>query len=201
MKLIAKILSILFHPLLLPTYAIAFIIYTNPYLFSVYQDREWIFVIRVFINTFLFPAVALFLIWKLGFLKDLTMPEREDRIIPYIATGTLYVWAFITFRKSSDPQILNTVLLGSCIALFGCFFVNIFNKVSIHSAGIACMAVIVMFNTTMSSFDTRWVLLVIIFLAGLIGVSRQILKAHSTTEVLGGYMIGIAAQLIAMRFM
>jgi len=201
MDKISKGISILFHPLLLPSYAFAYIIFTNPYLFAVYEGTEWVFLVRVILNTFLFPAACIFLLWRLGFMKSIEMKEKEDRIIPYITTGTLYVWAYVTFRKSSDPQILNIILLGSCIALFLCFFANIFTKVSIHAAGAACLCIVVMQNILMSSYDTKWVFLLIIFIAGMIGVSRIKLKSHSIQEVFGGYLIGIAAQLFAYRFL
>jgi membrane-associated phospholipid phosphatase len=40
----------------------------------------------------------------------------------------------------------------------------------------------------------------ILLLAGVIGTARLYLKAHSLPEVLNGYLIGFAAQMLAMRF-
>jgi len=201
MKILAKVLSVLFHPLLLPTYAIAIIILTNPYLFEVYENHEWIFAIRVFLNTFAFPTFAIFLLWRLGFIKKFEMEEREERIIPYIATATFYVWAYVSFRKSPYPQILNIVLLGACITLFGCFFANLVSKISIHAAGIGCFAVVMLYNSSVSNYDLRWILLLAILLAGLIGTSRLYLKSHGLKEVYAGYLIGITSQMVALHYL
>jgi membrane-associated phospholipid phosphatase len=39
-----------------------------------------------------------------------------------------------------------------------------------------------------------------VFLAGLVGSSRLYLKAHQPMQVYGGFIIGIIAQFIALRF-
>lgn len=199
-KLFSQFLSLIFHPLLLPTYAFAMIIWSQPFLFAGYDGREWVLVVRVFINTFIFPAICMLLLWRLGWLKSMETSTREERVIPYIAIGTLYLWTYITFRKSADPQLLNIVLLGSCIALFGCFLFNIFSKISIHAAGFGCLLVLAFLNTWLSAFDVRWILLLVILISGLVGTSRLYLQSHSLKEVMTGYLVGIAAQVVALNF-
>jgi hypothetical protein len=200
LKFGSKFVSLVFHPLLLPTYAFMMIILSQPFLFAAYEGREWVLVLRVFVNTFVFPVICLLLLWRLGWLKSVEAQTREERIIPYIAIGTLYVWSYVTFRKSPEPQVLNIVLLGSCITLFGCFMFNIFSKISIHAAGFGCLLVLSFLNMWLSSFDVRWVLIVVIVLAGVVGSARLYLQSHTLKEVLTGYMVGIAAQMAAFNF-
>ena len=140
MQLPAKIIAFIFHPLILPTYAFLLIYWTNPLLFSSYDttDLGKIF-LTVFINTFLFPVIAILLIWKLGFVKSLQMDSQQERIVPYITSGAMYIWTYVVFRKSGLPEILNIVILGATITLFACFLINIFRKVSIHTASMACL--------------------------------------------------------------
>ncbi|MFI5135727.1 MAG: hypothetical protein ACHQD9_07730, partial [Chitinophagales bacterium] len=134
MKTLAKIISVLFHPLVLPTYAFALIYLTNPLLFSAYDEKQLseIFLI-VIINTLLFPVIAILLIWRLGFVKSLSMPDSKDRLVPYITTGAFYIWAYVVFRKSGYPQILDIIMLGATITLFTIFMFNLFRKVSAHA--------------------------------------------------------------------
>jgi membrane-associated phospholipid phosphatase len=200
MRLLAKAISLLLHPLLLPTYAFILTIYSNPFLFSSYENAKWIFVLRVFINTFIFPAISILLLWRLGFVKHLEMPEKEDRIIPFIVVGTLYIWSFMTFRKSDEPQILNIILLGSCFTLFASFFTNIFSKVSIHAAGMACFTAVSLILTMQSYFDLRFMFMITLLLAGITGTARLYLKAHTLREIWNGYFIGFASQMLAMQF-
>ena len=45
-----------------------------------------------------------------------------------------------------------------------------------------------------------FILLVAIVLAGMVGTARLWLGAHDMQDLVGGYMVGIAGQLIAIRF-
>jgi membrane-associated phospholipid phosphatase len=44
------------------------------------------------------------------------------------------------------------------------------------------------------------IFLFFVLLAGLVGSSRLYLKAHQPMQVYGGFIIGIIAQFIALRF-
>jgi len=48
---------------------------------------------------------------------------------------------------------------------------------------------------------TNLVLLMVIVIAGAVGTSRLLLKAHDTMDVYGGYIVGIFAQIVAFRIM
>ena len=202
MKRLAYLLSVLFHPLILPTYAFAIIVLTNPFIFGNYNyAAQWIIVVRAFINTFLFPVLCILLLKQLGYVKSLNMEEKQDRIIPYICCMVFYFWSFMVYRKSDEPVILNTALLGSCVTLAAVFFINIFRKISIHTAGMGCLIGLMLGNALFSTYNLIWVLLLTCVTAGVIGSSRMFLKAHEDKEIYLGYFVGFVAQMIAFRFM
>ena len=73
MKAIAKIISYIFHPLLIPTYVLLVMIQLNPYYFYTVEAKKAIAIVAY--STFFFPAIALLLMKKLQkhsshFLKD-----------------------------------------------------------------------------------------------------------------------------------
>lgn len=201
MKLPAQILSLLFHPLVLPTYAFGMIYLTNPLLFSSYSEKQMMqILLTVLINTLIFPALALLLVWRLGFVKSLTMPDNKDRLVPYLTTGVFYIWGYVVFRKSGMPQILNIVILGATITLFVVFLVNLFRKVSAHSAAMGAALIITVFACVLTSYNFNFLPILVVLLAGVISSSRVFLSAHDVFEVFSGFLIGMCSQVIAMRF-
>src|SRR4030095_14973188 len=156
--------------------------------------------LSVFINTFLFPLIAILLIWRLGFVKSLQMESPKERLVPYIVCGAMYIWAYVVFRKSGLPQILNIVLLGGTITLFACFMVTIFRKISIHTAAMGCLFIFTLALCLLSSENYNFLLIGIALLAGVVGSSRMLLNAHDTAEVTLGYFIGVMSQLVALKF-
>lgn len=202
MKRVAYILSVIFHPLILPTYAFAVIVLTNPYLFGNFSEGlKWLVVMRVFINTFLFPVICIFLLKQLGYVKSVNMEDRKERIIPYICCMVFYFWSFMVYRKSEEPVILNTALLGASVTLAVVFVINLFRKVSIHTAGMGCLIGLMLGNTLFSTYNLVWILLITLIAAGLVGTSRILLKAHEEKEIYIGYFVGFMAQMLAFRFM
>ncbi|MBX7107559.1 MAG: hypothetical protein K1X61_02825 [Chitinophagales bacterium] len=201
MQLSARLLSFFFHPLILPTYAFLLICWTNPLLFSNYNDEALSkILLTVFINTFLFPAIAILLIWRLGFVKSLYMETQQERLVPYITSGAMYIWTYVVFRKSGLPEILSIVILGATITLFACFLITIFRKVSIHAAAMACLFILTFAMCLLSQADYSFLLIAIAMLAGIVGSSRLLLGAHDINEVSLGFFIGVMSQLVALKF-
>ena len=201
-KPIALFFSFVFHPVLLPAYAFLLTYFTNPYLFADYSltTLEQLF-LRMVINTILFPVVTVLLLKMLGLVKSIYMPEGRERVAPYFACGLFYIWTFVVFHNTDVPSILSVILLGSCITLFTVFFINIFKKISVHAAGMGCFIALMMGLCMISPFNLFWLMVMVIFIAGIVGTSRLSLQAHEPNEVYLGYFVGLMAQLIAFKFL
>ena len=217
MKIAARIISLVLHPLLMLTYMLVMLLLVNPYLFGVHSigdGQAKILLIRVFLSSFFIPATAVFMLRFTGLLRSLEMPDKEDRIGPYIITGIFYLWLFRNFLDNSQvPAIFVSFTLGATIALFLAFLINIFSKISIHALGmggligvvVLIMAVFPEYNFLSTDgtgrlIETRSLLLGSIVLSGLVGTARLYLRAHEPMDLWGGYLVGLAAQFIAARF-
>ena len=92
LRFAAKVLSVIFHPLLMVTYMLILLLLANPYMFGVNSiEEQWLMIVLVFLSTFFIPMVAVVMMYALEFIKSIEMHDRMDRIIPYIAIGTFYV--------------------------------------------------------------------------------------------------------------
>ncbi len=215
----AKFFSIIGHPLLILTYILLLLLWMNPYQFGVYKLGDMLpFVVLVFLSTFALPAFACALMVPLGFINSLSMKDPKERIGPYIATGIAYLWMFqTTIYNPNIPIAFKIFILGATISLFLAFFINNFSKISIHAVGMGGMVgmmVIAMYIYYFGSFNlvfpsgfgilelnTTTMLMAVIILAGIVGTSRLILKAHEPSDLYGGYLVGFCAQFIALRFL
>jgi hypothetical protein len=216
----AQVLSVLTHPLLIPTYMLALLILVNPYLFGVNHIGDPVsklLILRIFISTFFLPIVAIALMKMLGLIETLEMTDRRERIGPYIITGIFYLWLFRNILDNPQiPTAFASFMLGAVIGLFLAFFINIFSKISAHAVGMGGMVAMVVITMFLFSYDTftiysNWlgalqfnmtvVLLLVILMAGMVGTARLGLKAHHPSEVYGGFFVGFVSQLIALRIL
>ncbi|MDD4087879.1 MAG: hypothetical protein PHP48_11615, partial [Bacteroidales bacterium] len=82
-KQIAKILSVLFHPLLIPVWAyFALIWQADLILLRIPYNMIWKLAGLIFMTTFLFPLSIIYLMLRFGLISSLQMPLRQERIAP-----------------------------------------------------------------------------------------------------------------------
>ncbi|MDP4853161.1 MAG: hypothetical protein NWR22_08260, partial [Saprospiraceae bacterium] len=198
----ASFISWITHPLLAITYIYILLLFINPFDFGF---TKWsdpgavILFIRIFLTTFFIPAFAVLMLTFIGLAKSIELPEKEDRIAPYIITGIFYLWMFRNLLDNPDiPPSFSRAILGASIGLFLAFFINIFDKISAHTVGIGgILGFILVFlfqhkeaelllqgrNDAIYLIPLPLIFLIFVLIAGLVGSSRLYLKAHQPMQV------------------
>jgi len=218
-RTIAYTISVLFHPLLIPSYVLVTLLAINPFMFGV--NNVWgneIILLQVFLSTFLLPSFSLLMLRQLDFVKTIELEDREDRIIPFIVTGMFYIGLAVFFIKTPNhsPQILTVFILGATIGLWLSFIINLFTKVSVHAVGIAGFLAIIILAMNSLEFDQlllnlgsfgvlnisiRTMLMLVVLFTGMVGSARLLLKAHEPFQIYLGYFVGFLSQFIANNFL
>lgn len=200
MKPFAYLISTFFHPMLLPSYAMLLIATVYPqFLANLTKDEVVRLLVTIATNTLLFPGLVIVLMKKLNFISSFNIPDRKERIIPYIAISIFYFWTFMVVRSLGIGGFINDVMFGASLSVFAVFFFNLFFKISAHTMAFGNFIALMISLTFMSSFNLEWALAIVVLIAGLVGTSRLILKAHTPAEVFWGYAIGLICQLIAFK--
>ena len=218
-KYLAWFISIICHPLLIVTYMLILLLLINPYAFGfngIEDKNSKILILTMFLSTFFIPLMSILMMRALGIVPSMTMPNKEDRILPYIVTGIFYLAMFRYLLYFQEiPSLYKSAVLGSIIGLFLAFFINIFSKISMHAVGIGGLLGMVIITMLIVSYDTftinigllgiyeislNCIFMLTIILTGLVATSRLILKAHSMQDLYGGFIVGFCTQFIALRF-
>jgi hypothetical protein len=201
-RFFANIFSILFHPLLISTFVIAFLIYLHPSAFEGVDAHTKN--IRMFMVMFLmifFPAFSLFLAWRLKLIKSLSLENRPDRLVGFMLTMFFYFWASYVFRNLSDtPPVAAHFLLGSFLAVCGAWMCTIFYKISLHAVAMGGVIAFFILFGLQDPYLSGIYLTIPILIAGIVCSSRLILGAHNRFELVTGFFVGIVAQCLAWLF-
>ncbi|MBX2891540.1 MAG: hypothetical protein KF734_11465 [Saprospiraceae bacterium] len=214
-KTLAHALSVLFHPLLVLTYALLLLILINPYAFSVRSlsdKRAVILFLSVFSTSFLLPAFGVALMKPLGFVKSFQMRDKMERTGPYILSSVFYLWLYKNLSSADQaPPLFNAFVLGATIGLFLAFFINIFTKISAHAVGMGgLVAMMLLTNKAWGAafvslslgsgtlqLSLNAVIALLVVLAGWVGMARLALGAHTPADLYRGYAAGIVAVFLA----
>ena len=93
-RVLATIISYIFHPLFVPAYIILFLLYVHPSVFAGFSSGKKLLVfLQSLLPYIVLPIVTVLLLKALNFIKTIFRRPRR-RIIPYIACNMWYFWIF-----------------------------------------------------------------------------------------------------------
>lgn len=195
---IAKMFSAVLQPLLMPLYSVALLsVYTNFY--HVFAGQALRFVLPVFTFTFLFPCMFMFFLWRLGYIRDFNLTDKNERVFPYIVfiVANLSLTYFF-FSAGVYIWFIALVLAPSVIALAG-LIINFFCRISAHMMGIGGLiggVLSVSFNV--KGANPILLMIILFLLAGCLGVSRLYLQKDKPIEVYLGFLVGLILAYIVI---
>jgi hypothetical protein len=200
-RFIARVISIIFHPLFIPVYVSWFLIYIYQIFPAFTGWDKNLLLIRFLVMYSLFPLATILLAKALGFVQTIFLKNQKDRIIPYIACGLYYFWMWYVLKN--QPQIPTELVmfsLGIFLASSLGLILNIYMKVSMHALAVGVATTFMMLLGFSSYSNLGPYISIAFFLGGLVCSSRLINSDHKPNEVYFGLAAGAVSQLVAYMF-
>ena len=187
---LAKILSVVFHPLLMLVYGLA-IIFSAPTLFGYLpvEIKKLLFLIVLANNVFL-PISLLPVFMQRNIISSWTISDRKERTIPLILTTLLYgATSFIIFRYQI-PFFLKSYIFSAFFLSLIVTVINLWWKISLHSVGAGALTGIVLILSFRMHAPLVDYLILVIVIGGLVLSSRLRLNYHNPSQVWLGFLSG-----------
>jgi len=195
-NLFAKIISYIFHPVFLPLYCLIMLFNLNSYFsFELILKAKLLLIAFVSITTIIFPLTIIFLMKRQGIIKSLFMETKQERIYPYFIITIFYFLTYNLFRQVQLPSMYILSMLGASILLLIVSVLNFWLKISVHLVGIGGLFGIITALALSLSINLIFQIIIIIFIAGLIGYSRLKLNSHKPYEIYSGFIVGAVIML------
>jgi len=201
MKKAAKVISVLFHPLIVPTAGIYILFHTNSYLnYAITAEFKNAILLLIAICTFVIPTLVTFLLLNKNVINSLEMESSKERVIPYIFTIAFYFLTLYMLNRAPIPPIILKFIVATTISIILAFIINFKWKISAHMIGMggllgALITVALLLHVYMLP------LIVLVFIvAGLLGSARLILNAHTPAQVYLGFVLGFLCQFGVIYF-
>ena len=193
---LAKIISYLFQPLLIPTFTLLILFSLNSYLsLMIPAQARKILLWIVFLTTFVFPLIFILILYKRGLIKSVNMGEKEERIFPLLITGIFYFLAYYVVRQTNLDVIYQRLFLGSTLLIGLALAVSFYWKISMHMIGVGGLLGALIGINLIGYVDLTFFILLSTFVSGLVGFARLKLKAHTPSQVYVGFLAGFLLML------
>jgi hypothetical protein len=199
----ARIISFLFHPLLMATFLFSVLSFTLPSTLEPIQTTgHFNFILLIFIMTFALPVINFIIFKMIGSMRSLTMEKRSERILPFSFITILYIgvtYLFYTKSRVGFHDNVMKLLIIIDILVFVATIITFFYKVSVHALSVwGLVGILLPLNKVSEDNMLLLPTLVTIVIAGLVMSSRLQLQAHSAREVLIGSIVGFAISFAAV---
>ena len=191
MRIFAKVLSVVLHPLFMPLYTVWLALEVDPHLaYFLKSDGRWLMLAMLALMTVAFPITSALLLQRSGLVDSLEMHTRQERIAPYVMTLIYYAMAlYLMSRTPLHPAVL-ALFIGAWSALALTTLITLRWKISAHMVGIGGAIGGLFAIATIHAIPLLPLLAGLIVLAGLLGTARLLTSDHSQGQVLAGAVLG-----------
>lgn len=203
MSYFMKLVSGIFHPLLLASYFLLILYFYQPTFFSpipLPQVPKLIF--ASFVTTFVIPVLSILIMRYTSRISSLSLNAREERLLPFLSILMFYgaTTYLFTFRLGMKPP-LSSMMIAMSLLIGILLIITNWIKISIHAAAIWALAGLM--AGILISFPGNHLLyhvITCVLVAGLVSSSRLYLARHSLQEVWMGGALGFSTGLISVLF-
>ena len=203
LKMSAQLFSIIFHPLFIPVIATWYLAFIHQsYFTGIVPHDKLLIIIRVALNTIIFPGATVLLLKALGFIQSIFLKTQRERIIPYVASNIFYFWMYLVFRSQPEvPAILTSFIFGVFLSSSVGLFANSYFKISMHALGLGTLCgLLLLIIFTGPPYSVFPGAMCVFIITGIVTTSRMIVSDHQPFDIYSGIFFGIACQVIAALF-
>ncbi|MAE09167.1 MAG: hypothetical protein CL661_10460 [Bacteroidetes bacterium] len=188
---LAKIVSAVFHPLLVPTYTLLVMINLQIHSILVMPLKyRYIIVVFVFLTTFVLPSIVIFILLKVGKIKNLEMDTRQERTLPMIIIAVAFYGTYYFLKQTSLTGLMALFMAGATVLVLICLVINYITKISLHMTAWGGMFGVFLGFALSHHYNLLAILFSILLVIGIVGTSRLKLNVHTPAQVYSGFVLG-----------
>ena len=198
-KSLAKIFSVLFHPLIMTTLGLFILFNSGTSLAVVQPEVKRISLIVVFLFTCVFPLGMIVMLYLSKMIKDFELSTRQERALPISLTIILLLFTFFVMRGIPQLERGHTAfLLSPAVGMLLILIVNYYMKPSVHMLGLGGVLGMMLIIMVFYRAQIQLLFVLTILATGITGTARLILKLHSPKELLIGLLTGFFTTAVLM---
>ncbi len=185
-----KVISYLFHPVLMPLIGLFIIFQLDIYSVDMpLQYKRFVYLAVVLCNILL-PLSILPGLLYFKHMQNYFIDERRERLVPLFFAAICYYIGYYLVTKLAPVRVINLFLFASTVVVLMILFVSLFWKISIHMAGIGGLTGMIMALSFVYGIDMTIILSISLIVAGIIASSRLALNSHTIVQLSAGYLTG-----------
>lgn len=179
----AKVLSTIFNPYYLAVLGLI-LLFSFSYLSLLPTTYKLSVLLMVYIFTVLLPSV---------------LARLSKRHQGWIAIAC-YSLCYYIMNMVHIPRFMGSIVMAALVIQVLCAIIHIWWKISTHTAALGAVVGALVAFAQIFLFNPIWWMCLAIFLSGLVGTARMLLRQHSLAQVVAGFWLGVIVAYITIIF-
>lgn len=197
--LVAKGISIIFHPLLVPSIGFLLLFYSGFYFSMLNWEVKKFILLIVFFTTCLLPILTIAVL-SMSERFNKAMDKSTDRVLPLMFSAIYYYIGYYLLGKLPIFPVYKIFLISTILVIILLMIISLRWKISNHMASIGGLTGAFIALSLRLEINTSYILALVFLFAGLIGTARLILKKHNPLQIYAGYALGFLVMFLILMF-
>lgn len=192
-KIIPKILSVVFHPFLIPLAALFVLFNSGTYLSLTPIKVQQLLYMLIFTATVVFPLSAIPLLRNLNIWKNESQRELFINIIPYIVIFITYIITiFLLLRLpiSLHWNLYMVFFVASALTVIGAFM-RFLKKISPYSLATGALIGLILYFSVVFKVNLFIYLVIALLIAGISSYARLALNKDNPKNIYLSFLTGL----------
>ena len=198
MKSFARVITYLFHPLLMPTLGLVLVLNSGTYLSLLEPDTKRAILFVMALGTLFFPLIMLPVLYYRSLLSNIQNTPREERLIPQLIILILYIITFVYFARLPLSRTVHACVLSAPITLFLLMLAGFRFRICAHMTGLGGLTGLIISLILLYESPLQAVLILTLLATGLTGSARLVLGFQKPWEIYTGFFLGFAVVLATL---
>jgi hypothetical protein len=195
----ARITSIIFHPLLIPTIGFLLLFSSGLYFAVIPWNLKRFILLVVFISTCLIPLISIGLL-SVSPRFDIKMEKGTDRVLPLIFSSISFYMGYLILGRIQSFPVFQVFLVASILVQIALVIISLQWKISAHAAAIGGLVGGFFALSIRLQENPVFILILLILISGIVCTSRLILQKHTNSQVYSGFLLGLLIMGLAILF-
>ncbi len=185
----AKLLSYLFHPVILPALGFLLLLNTGLYDYLLSDQAKRYLLLVIFFTTATLPMLAIAML-ALNPKFDFLMRESRDRILPLLLTSVFYYIGFVLLSRIHFMPIFKLFMLGSVLLIVALLLISVKWDISIHMAAAGAVTATFFAISFRGGVNPAGALIIMVLVSGITGTAQLLLEKNNLIQLASGYFLG-----------
>ncbi len=196
---LAKIVSIILHPLLLPTLGFLILLNSGFYFSFVNWEAKQFILLVVLFSTAIMPLLAMSVL-ALNPKFKLTFETGTQRALPLLISSVFYYMGYLLLNRMNAYPILKVLMIASVLVTLGLMLISLKWRISCHMAAIGGLTGVLLALSFRTGIYPEWAIISVIVASGLLGTALLFLGKNKLWQLEAGYALGFSFLYLTIHF-